>query len=69
MTMPRQILPGSTWMVSRRCSERRRLLRPDDFVGDAFQYVLGYAAAALGIRLHCYLVMTTLSEYLAWSPP
>jgi len=58
MTMPRQVLPGSTWMVSRRCSERRYLLRPDQFVGRAFLYILGYAAAVVGIRLHCYLVMS-----------
>ena len=60
MTMPRQLLPGSTYLVSRRCSERRFFLRPDNFVGQVFLYVLGCAAALLGVHLH---VATILSNH------
>ena len=30
MTLPRQVVPGRDYMVTRRCSERRFFLRPDD---------------------------------------
>jgi len=60
MTMPRQILPGSTYLVSRRCSERRFFLKPDSFVGQVFLYVLGCFAAAMGLELH---VVTALSNH------
>ena len=58
MTMPRQILPGSTWLVTRRCSERRFFSRPDRFVVRAFLYCLGYAARLFGVQLHGFVVLS-----------
>ena len=40
MTLPRQYLSGSTYMITRRISERRFFLRPDPFVEQAFGYLL-----------------------------
>jgi REP element-mobilizing transposase RayT len=30
MTLPRQVVPGYDYLITRRCSERRFFLRPDD---------------------------------------
>jgi REP element-mobilizing transposase RayT len=42
--MPRQIVPGASYLITRRCSERRFFLRPDAFANNAFIYCLGLAA-------------------------
>ena len=73
MTMPRQILPGSTYLVSRRCSERRFFLGPDNFVGQVFLYVLGCTAALLGIHLHAATVVSNhyhmcVTDTRGWLP-
>jgi hypothetical protein len=39
-------------MITRRCSERRFFLRPDDDTNDAFIYCLGLAAMPSVPRLH-----------------
>lgn len=60
MSSPRQVLPNSTVFISRRCDERRFLLRPDDYVTQVFLYCLAYAAAECNIRVHGF---TTLSNH------
>lgn len=44
MTIPRQVLPGCDYMITRRCSERRFFLRPDRDTNNAFVYCLALAA-------------------------
>jgi putative transposase len=44
MSLPRQVIPGCEYMVTRRCSERRFFLRPDDETNNAFIYCLALAA-------------------------
>jgi putative transposase len=44
MTMPRQIIPANFYMVTRRCTQRQFLLRPDDETNNAFVYCLAEAA-------------------------
>lgn len=58
MSLPRQILPNATCMITRRCSERRFFLRPDGVVTQAFLYCLGYAAAVCGVRLHAFVAVS-----------
>lgn len=58
MTPPRQILPGSTYLITRRCSERRFFLRPSEIVRRIFLFVLAVAAARFGIRIHAYCVLS-----------
>ena len=48
MSLPREVLPGRTYMVTRRCSERRFFLRPDHATNNAFIYCLAMAAARTG---------------------
>jgi hypothetical protein len=44
MTLPRQVVPGRDYMITRRCSERRFFLRPDEETNNAFTYCLILAA-------------------------
>lgn len=51
MTAPRMILPGRFYLVSRRCTQRQFLLRPDTETNNAFVYCLAVAADRLGIEV------------------
>ena len=51
MSLPREVLPGRTYMITRRCSERRFLLRPDYETNNAFLYCLAVAAQRFGIQI------------------
>lgn len=52
------VLAGSTYLVTRRCSERRYFLRPSKATNGVFRYCLAYAAQKTGIKLHSYCVMS-----------
>ncbi len=57
MTAPRQILPGTTYMVTRRCIGSKFLLRPSSRSDALFRYILAVAAERFGIRIHALCVM------------
>lgn len=42
--LPRQVLPGQFYMITRRCTQRQLLLRPDRETNNAFTYCLIDAA-------------------------
>ena len=44
MSVPRRIVPGRVYMVTRRCTQRQFLLRPDRETTNAFIYCLALAA-------------------------
>ena len=44
MTLPRQVVPGRTYLLTRRCSQRQLLMRPDAETNNAFIYCLAVAA-------------------------
>jgi REP element-mobilizing transposase RayT len=44
MSLPRAVIKGRAYMVTRRCSERRFFLRPDAETTNAFVYCLAIAA-------------------------
>ena len=58
MTAPRQIIPGSIWMLSRRCSERRFFLKPCKRTRDIFLYALALYATRYQIQIHAFCVMS-----------
>jgi REP element-mobilizing transposase RayT len=58
VTAPRQILPGRTYLVTRRCTQRLYLLRPDEQTNAIFAYCLGEAAARTGIELIAWCAMS-----------
>ena len=51
MPEPYQYLPESTYSIARRCSERRRFLRPDGFIAQLFLYLNAWAAQHYNIDI------------------
>lgn len=78
MSVARQIIPASTYMVTRRTTGRQFLLKPVPLVKQTFGYCLGYAANRYNVRIHAYCVMTNhyhivltdpdgrLPDFLSW---
>jgi putative transposase len=68
MTAPRQVLPGTTYLVTRRCSERRYFLRPSPKTNSIFLYVLAVAACRHGVLVHAFCVMSNHYHLLVSDP-
>jgi putative transposase len=58
VSLPRRILPGTTYFVTRRCIGRRFLLRPDARLSNLFVYCLALAAERHGVEVHALTVMS-----------
>lgn len=58
MTLPRRVLPNTTYLVTRRCMGRRFLLRPDALLNQVFVYCLARAAEQHGVEVHALGVMS-----------
>jgi REP element-mobilizing transposase RayT len=56
--LPRQIIPGRTYLVTRRCTQRQFLLRPDGKTNRSFEYCLAEAAARTGMWILGWLAMS-----------
>jgi putative transposase len=51
MTAPRPVFPGQFLFITRKCTQRQFLLRPDDETNNAFTYLLAEAAQRHGIDI------------------
>lgn len=51
MSLPRQVIPGLFYMLTRRTTQRQFLLRPDDVVNETFTYCLAVAAKRYHIEV------------------
>ena len=51
MSLPREVLPGRFYMITRRCTQRQYLLRPDDETNNGFLYCLGEAAERFRVEV------------------
>jgi hypothetical protein len=49
MSLPRQVLQGTFYLLTRRCTQRQFLLRPDEETNNAFVYCLAEAAQRFDI--------------------
>ena len=58
MTAPRQLLPGTTYLVTRRCLQRQFLLRPSKLTNQVFGFLLAIAARRFDVDLHACCVMS-----------
>lgn len=58
MTRPREVLPDQYYLITRRCSERRYLLTPDDEINNAIAYCLADASR----RFKVVVMMTTVES-------
>ena len=68
MTMPRQIHPGRTYLITRRCTQRQFLLRPDAKTNATFEYCLAEAAERHGIELIAWQAMSNHYHAVAHDP-
>jgi hypothetical protein len=53
MSLPRAIIPGRRYLITRRCSERRFLLRPGRETNNAFVYCMALAAQRSHVSIVC----------------
>ncbi len=60
MSRPRQVLPGQFYLLTRSCTQRQFLLRPDDVTNNAFVYCLAEAAQRFEIDI---LLTTAMSNH------
>lgn len=51
MSIPRQVLPGTFYMLTRRCTQRQFLLRPDPVANQTYTYCLAEAAKRFDIEM------------------
>jgi REP-associated tyrosine transposase len=68
MTAPRRVLPGTVYLITRRCSERRFFLRPSKIVNDIFLYVLALAAQRHGVLVHVLCVLSNHTHLMITDP-
>src|SRR6188474_2088591 len=60
MSFPREVIPGRTYLITRRCTQRQFLMRPDRETNNAFIYCLAFAAQRSGVRV---LFTTAMSNH------
>ena len=58
VTLPRPVYPGSACMLTRRCTQRQFLLRPDRETNNAFIYCLAVAAHRHGVTVMNFVQMS-----------
>src|SRR5690606_8386222 len=68
VTAPREILPGRTYLLTRRCTRREFLLRPDAKTNEIFAYCLAEAAARHGVSLVAWLAMSNHYHAVVFDP-
>jgi putative transposase len=68
VTAPRQVLPGTTYLVTRRTSERRFFVPPCAHTNATFLYVLAIAARLHRIEIHAFCVLSNHFHLLLTDP-
>ncbi len=58
MTLPRQILPGTTYLIQRRCTQRQFLLKPGKITDSVVLYCFAVAAEKFEVQIHCLDVLS-----------
>jgi REP element-mobilizing transposase RayT len=56
--LPREVVPGATWLITRRCLERRFFTRPSAIVNQIVTFCMAVAAVRAGLQVHAYCVMS-----------
>jgi putative transposase len=65
---PRRVVPGETYLITRRCYQRTFRLRPRRETNDIFAYCLALAMRATGVRLHAACVMSNHHHLVVTDP-
>jgi putative transposase len=65
---PRRIVPGETYLVTRRCYQRTFRLRPSAETNRIFVYCLAFAAEKTGVLIHAACVMSNHHHLVVTDP-
>ena len=65
---PRQLLPGSCYLITRRCTQRQFLLRPSKLINQIMRYCVAVASERYGIRVHALCVLSNHYHLVASDP-
>jgi REP element-mobilizing transposase RayT len=65
---PRQVLPGQFYMITRRCTQRQFLLRPDPATNNAFTYCLIDAAQRSQVEVLLTSAMSNHHHTVIYDP-
>jgi putative transposase len=68
MTLPRPVFPGRFLFITRRCTQRQFLLRPDDATNNAFVYCLAVAAKRYGMIIIGSMMMSNHHHTIIYDP-
>lgn len=68
MTAPRQVLPGTVYLVTRRCARRQFFLKPGRTTNQVFLYLLALAAQRSGVQVHAYCVLSNHFHLIVTDP-
>ena len=68
MSLPRKVVPGTFYMVTRRCTQRQYLLRPDSVTNETFLYCLAEAARRYGIVILLACAMSNHHHTVLYDP-
>jgi putative transposase len=68
MTAPRQVLPDTTYLITRRCAQRQFLLRPSPITNEVFLYVLAVAARRFQVCVHAFCVLSNHFHLVVTDP-
>jgi len=68
MTAPRQVLPGTIYLVTRRCIQRQFLLKPSKLVNEVFLYLLALASRRFEIDVHAFCVLSNHFHLVVTDP-
>ena len=68
MSLPREIIPGRFYMVTRRCTQRQFLLRPDAATNNAFLYCLADAAQRCNISVLLTCALSNHHHTIVFDP-
>jgi REP element-mobilizing transposase RayT len=68
MSIPRQIIAGATYLLTRRVTQRKFLLRPCPLTEQIILYALAYAASLTGVLVHAVVVMSNHIHLVVTDP-
>ncbi len=68
MTFARLVVPGRTYMITRRCTQREFLLAPSPATKQVFLYCLAFAAVTYKVQVHALVVMSNHYHLIMTDP-
>ena len=68
MAIPRRILPGRTYLLTRRCIDRRYLLKPSPTVDQILLYALAVGSRRYGIEIHGFVFLSNHHHLVLTDP-